>query len=46
MGLVLGAVSDPRTPAVEAVGYRVVDPGPKLRRHQRIVAKIRIRELI
>src|ERR1700678_2298356 len=30
MGLVLDAVCEPRMPAVEAVGYRVVHPGPKL----------------
>jgi acetate kinase len=36
IGLVVGAVSQPGLPKVEAVGYRVVHPGAKLDRHQRI----------
>lgn len=36
IGLVLGAVSREGMPAVDAVGYRVVHPGAKLDRHQRI----------
>ncbi len=40
MGLVLDAVCQPRMPAVEAVGYRVVHPGPKLHGHQRITAQV------
>ncbi len=35
---VLDAVGDPRMPHVEAVGYRVVCPGTKLHKHQRITA--------
>ncbi len=34
--LVLDEVSKPSTPPLDAVGYRVVHPGPKLNRHQRI----------
>ncbi|WP_433971470.1 acetate/propionate family kinase [Tunturiibacter lichenicola] len=34
--LVVNAVSKPQLPKVEAVGYRVVHPGPKLDRHQLI----------
>ena len=34
--LVLDEVSKPGNPAVDAVGYRVVHPGPKLNRHQLI----------
>jgi acetate kinase len=34
--LVVNAVSKPQLPQVEAVGYRVVHPGPKLDRHQLI----------
>jgi acetate kinase len=33
---VVNAVSKPQLPKVEAVGYRVVHPGPKLDRHQLI----------
>lgn len=40
MGLVLDAVCEPRMPAVEAVGYRVVHPGAKLHGHQRITAQV------
>jgi acetate kinase len=36
IGLVVDAVSGPGLPKVEAVGYRVVHPGAKLDRHQRI----------
>jgi acetate kinase len=36
VGLVVDAVSMPGLPKVEAVGYRVVHPGAKLNRHQRI----------
>jgi acetate kinase len=36
IGLVVNAVSKPGLPKVEAVGYRVVHPGAKLDRHQRI----------
>jgi acetate kinase len=36
IGLVVDAVSMPGLPKVEAVGYRVVHPGAKLNRHQRI----------
>jgi acetate kinase len=38
--LVLHAVSEPRMPAIDAVGYRVVHPGEKLDRHQRITAAV------
>lgn len=34
--LVLDEVSKPGNPALEAIGYRVVHPGPHLNRHQRI----------
>ena len=34
--LVLDEVSKPVVPAIDAIGYRVVHPGPKLNRHQRI----------
>lgn len=34
--LVLDEVSKPSTPPLDAIGYRVVHPGPKLNRHQRI----------
>ncbi len=36
IGVVVNAVSGPGLPKVEAVGYRVVHPGAKLDRHQRI----------
>jgi acetate kinase len=36
IALVVDAVSGPGLPKVEAVGYRVVHPGAKLDRHQRI----------
>jgi acetate kinase len=38
--LVVGAVSSPGLPKVEAVGYRVVHPGAKLDRHQRITPEV------
>lgn len=42
--LVLDAISDPQLypplPAVQAVGYRVVHPGAKLDRHQRITPQV------
>jgi len=34
--LVLDEVSKPEIPHLDAIGYRVVHPGPKLNRHQRI----------
>jgi acetate kinase len=40
IGLVVGAVSSPGLPKVEAVGYRVVHPGAKLDRHQRITPEV------
>jgi acetate kinase len=40
IGLVVGAVSRPGMPAVDAVGYRVVHPGAKLDRHQRITDEV------
>jgi acetate kinase len=38
--LVVGAVSGPGLPKVEAVGYRVVHPGAKLDRHQKITPAV------
>lgn len=38
--LVVEAVSGPQIPKVGAVGYRVVHPGAKLDRHQRITGKV------
>jgi len=38
--LVLDALAQPGIPAVDAVGYRVVHPGPKLDRHQRITGEV------
>ena len=38
--LVVEAVSGPGLPKVEAVGYRVVHPGAKLDRHQRITPEV------
>jgi acetate kinase len=38
--LVVEAVSRPELPKVEAVGYRVVHPGAKLDRHQRITDEV------
>lgn len=38
--LVLDIVCSPGTPAVRAVGYRVVHPGAKLDRHQKITAEV------
>jgi acetate kinase len=40
IGLVVEAVSKPGLPKVEAVGYRVVHPGAKLDRHQRITDEV------
>ncbi|HEX4577933.1 MAG TPA: acetate/propionate family kinase [Edaphobacter sp.] len=40
IGLVVEAVSAPGLPKVEAVGYRVVHPGAKLDRHQRITPEV------
>jgi acetate kinase len=40
IGLVVDAVSRPGLPKVEAVGYRVVHPGAKLNRHQRITPEV------
>jgi acetate kinase len=40
IGLVVGAVSGAGLPTVEAVGYRVVHPGAKLNRHQRITEEV------
>jgi len=40
IGLVVNAVSKPGLPKVEAVGYRVVHPGAKLDRHQRITEAV------
>lgn len=38
--LILDAVSGKQMPAVEAVGYRVVHPGAKLKDHQRITPEV------
>jgi acetate kinase len=40
MDLLENAVSGPGMPVVEAVGYRVVHPGARLDRHQRITDKV------
>ena len=40
IGLVVKAMSRPGLPQVDAVGYRVVHPGPKLDRHQRITGEV------
>jgi acetate kinase len=40
IGLVVEAVSKPGLPKVEAVGYRVVHPGAKLDRHQRVTQEV------
>jgi acetate kinase len=40
IGLVVEAVSGEGLPVVEAVGYRVVHPGAKLDRHQRITPEV------
>lgn len=40
IGLVVEAVSGPGLPKVDAVGYRVVHPGAKLDRHQRITGAV------
>ncbi len=37
---VFGAVTGASMPSVDAVGYRVVHPGPKLRDHQRITPEV------
>jgi len=34
--LVLDQIAKPEIPSIDAIGYRVVHPGPKLNRHQRI----------
>ena len=44
IGLVVGLVTQKGLPGVEAVGYRVVHPGAKLDRHQRITEEV-LREL-
>ena len=38
--MILGIVSRPEMPGVEAVGYRVVHPGAKLEGHQRITEEV------
>ena len=38
--LVLDEISKPEIPAIDAIGYRVVHPGPKLNRHQRITDEV------
>ena len=38
--LIFDALAGPDLPAIDAVGYRVVHPGPKLDRHQRITADV------
>jgi acetate kinase len=38
--LVFATLSDPDVPKVDAVGYRVVHPGPKLREHQQITSDV------
>ena len=40
IGRVVEAVTRPGLPAIDAVGYRVVHPGPKLHRHVRINAEV------
>jgi acetate kinase len=40
IGVVVGAVSGAGLPKVDAVGYRVVHPGAKLDRHQRITPEV------
>jgi acetate kinase len=40
IGLVVEAVCEESLPKVDAVGYRVVHPGAKLDRHQRITAEV------
>jgi acetate kinase len=40
IALVVDAVSGKGMPQVDAVGYRVVHPGPKLDRHQRITPEV------
>ncbi len=40
IGLVVEAVSRPGLPTADAVGYRVVHPGPMLEEHQRITAEV------
>ena len=37
---IFDALTRPGTPAFDAIGYRVVHPGPKLDRHQRITADV------
>ena len=38
--LVLDAATAPGTPSIDAIGYRVVHPGPKLRDHTRITPDV------
>jgi acetate kinase len=38
--LVVKAVTRPGLPQIDAVGYRVVHPGPKLNRHQKITEQV------
>ena len=38
--LLATAISTPGIPAIDAVGYRVVHPGPRLDRHQRITDEV------
>lgn len=40
LALVLNAVTQSQTPSIDAVGYRVVHPGAKLGRHQRITPEV------
>ena len=40
VGAVLDAVSEPAFPKFEAIGYRVVHPGPKLRHHVRLTPAV------
>jgi acetate kinase len=40
ISLVFDTVCDPRLPTVEAVGYRVVHPGPKIDDHRRITPEL------
>jgi acetate kinase len=40
IAVVLEAISATGIPAFQAVGYRVVHPGPKLRQHQRITSDV------
>jgi acetate kinase len=40
IGKVVDAVTQPGLPSIDAVGYRVVHPGPKLDRHVRITPEV------